>query len=30
VERLGVVPAVIGEGLTQAISVYQEAVSDLT
>jgi hypothetical protein len=30
VERLGVVPVVIGEGLTQAISVYQEAVSDLT
>ena len=30
VERFGVVPALIGDGLTEGISVYREAVSDLT
>jgi hypothetical protein len=30
VEGFGVIPAVIGEGLEQAIAIYQEAVSDLT
>ena len=30
VEGFGVVPVVLGEGLEQAIGVYQEAVSDLT